>query len=304
MKAPAFQMYAADIYMDTNEWSAEAFGIYNRLLNHQWVNGSIPADMKKLAQISFVGIKKMSKCWPEMASKFVFFDSQMTPESLQKESCGSQKVVLKFEDHDTRRGMNKRLEETRQKQIQYSEMQSKKGKKRSEKMWEGHIATAKPTAINRLQPKDSSSSSSSSSNNKKNKHIVFVLPEWIKKETWEAYREMRQRKRAPLTDRAAILIIKELEKLKLSGNQPEDVLNQSIMKSWTGVFPISGGNSNGRPQEFRHDDKRLSIQDQINAEADEITRRRNERLAREAASRENSGTSKDDDVPDFQDKSQ
>jgi uncharacterized protein YdaU (DUF1376 family) len=140
MKAPAFQMYAADIYMDTNEWSAEAFGIYNRLLNHQWVNGSIPADMKTLAQISFVSIKKMSKSWPEMVSK--------------------------FEYDDTHRGRNKRLEETRQKQLQYSEMQREKGRKRSEKMWEGHIATAKTTAINRLQPKDSSSSSSSDSKSK------------------------------------------------------------------------------------------------------------------------------------------
>jgi len=148
MKAPAFQMYAADIYMDTNEWSAEAFGIYNRLLNHQWVNGSIPADMKTLAQISFVSIKKMSKSWPEMVSK--------------------------FEYDDTHRGRNKRLEETRQKQLQYSEMQREKGRKRSEKMWEGHIATAKPTAIIRLQPKDSSSSSSSSSNKRSN--TIFIIP--------------------------------------------------------------------------------------------------------------------------------
>lgn len=84
--------------------------------------------------------------------------------------------------------------------------------------------------------------------NKKNiKHSAFVLPEWIKKETWEAYREMRKSKRAPLTDRAASLIIKELEKLKSQGQQPEDVLNQSIMKSYTGVFPITtGGNGNGQ----------------------------------------------------------
>lgn len=90
---------------------------------------------------------------------------------------------------------------------------------------------------------------------KKPKKISSVLPEWIKKETWDAYREMRTRKRAPLTDRAATLIIKELEKLKLQGQSVEDVLNQSIMKSWTGVFPISqGGNGNGRrPDATRRD---------------------------------------------------
>jgi len=155
-KAPAFQMYAADIYMDTNEWSAEAFGIYNRLLQHQWVNGSIPKDIKTLAQISFVSIKTMSKRWPEM--------------------------VLKFEFDEANRGRNIRLEVTRQKQIIYHEKQSEKGKKRADKMWEGHIATATTTAIKRLQPntqpEDSSSSSTSSSSSKrqKNNNIYRAIP--------------------------------------------------------------------------------------------------------------------------------
>lgn len=74
----------------------------------------------------------------------------------------------------------------------------------------------------------------------------FILPEWIKKETWDAYREMRQRKRAPLTDRASVLIIRELEKLKAKGHEPEDVLDQSIMKSWAGVFPIKAERESGK----------------------------------------------------------
>ena len=99
-----------------------------------------------------------------------------------------------------------------------------------------------------ITPPFSVSDSVSVSNHKQKeaKKMVFLLPDWIKKDTWEAYREMRQRKRAPLTDRASALIIKELEKLKDQGNPPEDVLNQSIMKSWTGVFPISrGGDGDG-----------------------------------------------------------
>lgn len=75
----------------------------------------------------------------------------------------------------------------------------------------------------------------------------FVLPEWIKPETWDAFKEMRQKKRAPMTRKAMTLIVKELEKLRALGNNPEDVLNQSIMKSWTGVFPLSKGNGNGKP---------------------------------------------------------
>jgi uncharacterized protein YdaU (DUF1376 family) len=150
MKSPAFQLYAADIYMDTNEWSAEAVGIYTRLLFHQWVNGSIPQDHKTLAQITLVGIKKFSKRWPEM--------------------------VLKFEYDDTLRGRNKRLEETRQKQVEYIEKQREKGKLRAAEMWKGHIATATNPATKRLQPKDSSSSSSSSSINIRVSKDTLVCP--------------------------------------------------------------------------------------------------------------------------------
>jgi len=139
--APAFQMYAADIYMDTNEWSAEAFGIYNRLLNHQWVNGSIPKDHKTLAQITFVSIKKFSKSWPEMASKFVY--------------------------DETNRGVNLKLENVRQKQKHFLETQKVKAKKRWGKDDATAHTTEQATAMPQHMPEPclSSSSSISSSNN-------------------------------------------------------------------------------------------------------------------------------------------
>jgi len=104
----------------------------------------------------------------------------------------------------------------------------------------------KQNASKSQPPSVSVSVSVSNHKQKEAKRNIFLLPDWIKKDTWEAYREMRQRKRAPLTNRAATLIVKELEKLESQGNKPEDVLNQSIMKSWTGVFPLShGGDGNG-----------------------------------------------------------
>ncbi len=49
-KAPAFQLYAADFYMDTNTWSIEEIGIYTRLLFSEWVNGPLPNDETRLAR--------------------------------------------------------------------------------------------------------------------------------------------------------------------------------------------------------------------------------------------------------------
>ena len=68
-----------------------------------------------------------------------------------------------------------------------------------------------------------------------------ILPDFINKETWDAFLEMRKVKKAIPTAHAKALLIKELEKLKLAGDDPDEVLNQSIMNSWKGVFSLKGG---------------------------------------------------------------
>lgn len=71
------------------------------------------------------------------------------------------------------------------------------------------------------------------------------LPDWIDKEIWDAFLEMRKKKRAVPTEKAIELLIKEIETLKKSGNDPNEVLKQSIMRNYTGVFPLKES-SNGR----------------------------------------------------------
>jgi predicted phage replisome organizer len=70
---------------------------------------------------------------------------------------------------------------------------------------------------------------------------VFVIPEWIPEETWKAYLEVRNKKRAAKTDYALNLIIKKLEKLKSEFN-PVDILNQSITGGWSDVYPLKNQN--------------------------------------------------------------
>jgi len=53
--------------------------------------------------------------------------------------------------------------------------------------------------------------------------------------------EMRKKIKATPTDKAKDLIIKALEKLRAEGNDPNEVLEQSIMNNYTGVFPIKDG---------------------------------------------------------------
>jgi len=137
LKSPSFQWYAADFYMDTVTWDMDDIGCYVSLLNAEWINGPLPNDVKKLAKICRKTERKFIKNWSKISHKFV-------PEK-------NENII------------NLRLEFEREKQKDYREKQSLKGKKRAYEMWKDHIAAAITTAKPSLLPEDSLSSSSSSS---------------------------------------------------------------------------------------------------------------------------------------------
>lgn len=68
--------------------------------------------------------------------------------------------------------------------------------------------------------------------------LAIELPDWLPPDAWQGFVEMRRKTKHPLTDHAASLIVAELEKLMQAGNRPRLVLEQSVMNSWRGVFPL------------------------------------------------------------------
>ncbi len=192
-KPPAFQMYAADFDMDTGSWTNPQVGVYIRLLLYSWVNGSIPNNMAEMARIARTDTRTLAKMWRgTLAKKW-----KLLPENMY---------------------VNPRLEIEREKQSKYIESQRQKGVRRSERMWEGHIAVAKK----RLQPKDSSSSSTSSSIKNKTYTDEFlkfyaVYPKKVGKEfAWKAWLS-KNGKRPPID-----IIVSVVEKLKKSDQWSKD----------------------------------------------------------------------------------
>jgi uncharacterized protein YdaU (DUF1376 family) len=165
-KAPAFQTYAADYYIDTNHWSVDEVGIYQRLLLTEWVNGGLPNDEKRLARIAGCTFKKFKKSWTAVSTKFKNGNFWESKEGL---SISIDRSLL-----ESNKLYNPRLEIERYKQSKYKELQSEKGKLSAEKRWTGHITTV----TDRLQPKDNSSSSSSSSTLKNKTYTSFFLSFW------------------------------------------------------------------------------------------------------------------------------
>lgn len=66
----------------------------------------------------------------------------------------------------------------------------------------------------------------------------FVVPDWIPKEHWDAYEEMRNKIRKPMTDAARRMAVMKLGNLNEQGHPPNQVLRQSVFNGWQGLFPI------------------------------------------------------------------
>lgn len=79
--------------------------------------------------------------------------------------------------------------------------------------------------------------------------IGISLPDWLPSDVWADWVAHRKAVKSVMTERAAQLCIKKLEKLRAEGNDPVAVIEQSIMSGkWTDLYAIKGDNqrSNNR----------------------------------------------------------
>ncbi len=155
MEAPAFQFYASDFMGSTGEWTDEEVGRYLRLLCHEWMNGSISVN-----PVRHVNGGTSPEIWAV--------------------------IKIKFIDDGNGRLINKRLEETRQKQTAYKQRQSNAGKKSAAARKSTTVVTEQATGKQPpLQPNDqpelnsSSSSSSLSSSDKDSSMSEALLPFYL-----------------------------------------------------------------------------------------------------------------------------
>jgi uncharacterized protein YdaU (DUF1376 family) len=135
-KAPAYQWYPRDYMSDEAValMSYEQRGIYRDLLDRQWLEGSIPADLSQLAAILRIPVSRFEKLWPQVSAKF--------------KPAGEGRLV------------NTRMEREREKQDAYRELQRQKGissgRARAKRQPDAnHGSTTVPV---RLEPEGNSSS--------------------------------------------------------------------------------------------------------------------------------------------------
>lgn len=239
MNSPAFQFYAAEFLADENVvlMSNQEVGCYIKLMAYCWREGSIPADIAKIARLCGEDSSAMAKLW------------------LSIKQC----FVLANGSHD--RLTHPRLEKEREKQSEFKKERAEAGKKGAAARWskgkeDGKaIDSANGSAMAEGMANDASSSSSSSSLEKKQRAPRFdargfLLSHGASEKTVDAWFEIRKGKRLKQTDVAMEGAVDEAKK---AGMTLEAALTLCCKRGWGGFdaswvdrkIPMSAGDMDG-----------------------------------------------------------
>lgn len=227
MKSPAFQFYAAEFLVDENVvlMTNQEVGCYIKLMAYCWREGSVPADVSKIAKLCGEESSAMAQLWPAISSCFA--------ESIADEN----------------RLVHPRLEKERDKQEEHRKERAESGKKGAEKRWGAKHAQnddkshdlANGSAIKEPMAENGSSSSSATSSSKGNKYtrtpkadafgVLQILETFptLDESVANDFLKHRKAKRAPLTQSAWDAISREI---MASGWTPDAALRETMARGW------------------------------------------------------------------------
>ncbi len=108
-RTPYMPLFFGDFLASTAEWEGEERSLYLTLLGHQWAQGSLPAEPRRLCKLVGWDQTLFDRCWPVVSGKFQETDGRLT---------------------------NGRLESHREKAVQISDKRAEAGKAGAAKRWQ------------------------------------------------------------------------------------------------------------------------------------------------------------------------
>ena len=233
MKRPAVQLYTGDWLKDPclGQCSPATRGIWIDLLALMHENsesGELTGTPASLAQIARCTERQMKSAIEEL------------------ERTKTADVTKRPNDVTVK---NRRMSRA------YHERLSARKRKQKQRGTDEPTANVTPNVTEKSRSYSSSSPSTTVKDPPIKPPQSFFLPEWIDPEAWAGFVEMRQRIRAPMTDRAKRLAINALQKHRDAGENPTDLLNASTQNSWKGFWPNTktNGGTNGKRFETAFD---------------------------------------------------
>ena len=207
-KKPYFPFYPGDFLMATGHWTNAEVGAYLRLLCHQWANGSVPADERRISNIVGVHGADFIEMWSVVRAKFT--------------ADGEGRLV------------NPRLEKVRAE----VDDRSDKARKAAQQRWSIAQADAKRDA--KPMPSKSKSKSKIKVKTKtKQKAAMPPIPKELDtpefKTKWQEWLKFRRTYKKPVNPPGARTSLKRLE--ALGPTAAVAVIDTSIANDWQGLFP-------------------------------------------------------------------
>jgi uncharacterized protein YdaU (DUF1376 family) len=225
-------LYTGDYLRDTRHLSCAEHGIYLLLLMHYWdAKGPLPLDERKTAAIcgarSGDEIEAMRRV---LADFFVKMEDGHYNQRMEREIFRAKNISE----------VRKNAAYSRHKGRDANAMQMHSKSNASALNTTTTTTTTTNPNTTAYQPPVVSGNSSSKKNQRRGAASAapFVLPDWIPKEHWAAYEEMRNKIRKPMTDSARRMAVLKLDNLNEQGHPPGQVLRQSVFNGWQGLFPI------------------------------------------------------------------
>jgi uncharacterized protein YdaU (DUF1376 family) len=226
--------YPGDYARDTAHLTDLQDLYYRRLLDHYYMNKSLPSDFEQLSRIVKIHTKKEKNSLQFVLQNFfIFTPTNYINLRVEKELAETAEVSHKRRESAIKRWQEKNANAYANGYANALQMDMQTG------MQNG----CKTDALSSPSP---SSSSSKKKTNPRAKNprtpppSAFVLPDWIPSDAWNDFEDHRKTIRKPLTDKSRKLAVAELSKLRDLGYPPDDVLAQSILNGWTGLFPLKG----------------------------------------------------------------
>ena len=217
---PWFKQDAAEFLLQTHHLSLAACGAHGRIHAQLWrrPDGTLPADDQTLAHAALCTVQEWQAVKDEVLPLFEQEDGKIWDAELENQRLETESF-LENRRKAGRASAAKRAEKSKESNTRSTPVQHVFNKKRREE--ERREDTKK----------------------EKNTPPEVALPAWIQPEIWNAFTEVRKKIRAPLTPKAASLIIRELETFRGQGHDPNKLLERSIMNGWRGVFVKDDGNN-------------------------------------------------------------
>ncbi len=190
------------------------------LANHEDNKFLLGNELMEVKAGSFVtSISKLCKKWGWSNTKVVKFLDVLEAEKMIKRKSDTKKTVITIENYSV-----------------YQESKTKKRRKNDAETMQKHT-----------------------NNNDNNENNIIYNADPQLNATIKEFIKFRRGMKKPMTDHAIELLINKLNKLSSNTSEQIEILNQSMLNGWQGIFPLK--ESGKKPKETTIDESKNDLDD-------------------------------------------